>query len=86
MKIRTHFEIMPDLYAKAAPIQAKAHGVPVVSFPFSVEFAVDQIAKQSSDQVQYLHWAFTDPDSIPVCGFEWIHWTVANAPVSALAV
>ncbi len=21
---------------------------------------------------------FTDPDAIPVCGFSWIHWTVAN--------
>ena len=33
---------------------------------------------------RYLHWAFTDPDSIPVCGFEWIHWTVANLPIDAL--
>lgn len=86
MKIRTQFEIMPDLYAKAAPTQAKTLGVPVISFPFTVEFAVNQIAKQSSARVRYLHWAFTDPDSIPVCGFEWIHWTVANVPVSALAV
>ena len=23
-------------------------------------------------------------DSIPVCGFEWIHWSVANLPIDAL--
>ena len=26
-----------------------------------------------------------DPDSVPVCGFPWIHWSLANLPVDALA-
>ena len=35
-------------------------------------------------EARYLHWEFVDPDSIPVCGFEWIHWSVANLPIDAL--
>ena len=34
--------------------------------------------------VQFLHWEFVDPDSIPVCGFQWNHWSLANLPVDAL--
>lgn len=30
-------------------------------------------------------WMFiVDPDSIPVCGFQWNHWSLANLPVDAL--
>lgn len=34
--------------------------------------------------MQFLHWEFVDPDSIPVCGFQWNHWSLANLPVDAL--
>ncbi len=29
-------------------------------------------------QTKSLALIFDDPDAIPVCGFSWIHWTVAN--------
>ena len=76
MKISADFTVVPDDFAKAAAQQYRVDGVPVTSFPFYID-GVDP-------QARYLHWAFTDPDSIPVCGFEWIHWTVANLPIDAL--
>lgn len=76
MKISADFTVMPDDFAKAAAPELTVDGVPVVSFPFYID--------ELDPSVQYLHWSFTDPDSIPVCGFEWIHWTVANLPVAAL--
>ena len=76
MKISADFTVVPDDFAKAAAPEYRAGGVPVISFPFYID-RVDPSAR-------YLHWAFTDPDSIPVCGFEWIHWTVANLPIDAL--
>ncbi|KAB5606040.1 YbhB/YbcL family Raf kinase inhibitor-like protein [Bifidobacterium jacchi] len=76
MKISADFTVVPDDFAKAAPPEYRNGGIPVVSFPFYID-AIDPDAA-------YMHWAFTDPDSIPVCGFEWIHWTVANLPIDAL--
>lgn len=76
MRITTDFTTIPDEYAKAAPAQNKVDGQPVVSFPFYID--------QLDPTDHYLHWALTDPDSIPVCGFEWIHWSVANLPIDAL--
>ncbi|MBW3088273.1 YbhB/YbcL family Raf kinase inhibitor-like protein [Bifidobacterium sp. 82T24] len=76
MKISADFTTIPDVFAKHTDPEYQAAGVPVVSFPFYV----DDVAPDA----QYLHWTFTDPDSIPVCGFEWIHWTVANLPIAAL--
>ena len=76
MKISADFTVMPDDFAKAAAPEYRTDGVPVISFPFYID-EIDPAAR-------YLHWAFTDPDSIPVCGFEWIHWTVANLPIDAL--
>lgn len=76
MNISTDFTIVPDEYSKAAPEQNKIGGVPVVSFPFYID--------NLDPRAHYLHWRFVDDDAIPVCGFEWIHWTVANVPVEAL--
>ncbi|RBP97710.1 YbhB/YbcL family Raf kinase inhibitor-like protein [Bifidobacterium aemilianum] len=76
MKISADFIVIPDAYAKAAAPEGKVADTPVVSLPFYID--------QLDPSVHYLHWALTDPDSIPVCGFEWIHWTVANLPVDAL--
>lgn len=76
MKISADFTVMPDDFAKAAAPEYRTDGVPVISFPFYID-EIDPAAR-------YLHWAFIDPDSIPVCGFEWIHWTVANLPIDAL--
>ncbi|WP_044098844.1 YbhB/YbcL family Raf kinase inhibitor-like protein, partial [Bifidobacterium gallicum] len=76
MQVSADFTVIPDEYAKGAPAANRVDDVPAVSFPFFI----DRLAPG----VKYLHWQFTDPDSIPVCGFEWIHWTVANLPVDAL--
>lgn len=76
MKISADFTVVPDDFAKAAAPEYRNGGVPVISFPFYID--------QIDPEVRYLHWSFTDPDSIPVCGFEWIHWTVANLPIDAL--
>lgn len=76
MNISTDFTIIPDDYSKAAPSQNKINGVPVVSFPFYID--------NMPSFVHYLHWRLVDDDAIPVCGFEWIHWTAANVPVDAL--
>lgn len=76
MLLSADFSVIPDAYAKKAPAEDRIDGEPMVSFPFFI----DRLAPS----VRYLHWQFLDPDSIPVCGFEWIHWTVANLPVEAL--
>ncbi|WP_173552767.1 YbhB/YbcL family Raf kinase inhibitor-like protein [Bifidobacterium merycicum] len=76
MKISADFTVVPDDYAKAAAPEYRVEGVPSISFPFYID--------EVDPEARYLHWAFTDPDSIPVCGFEWIHWTVANLPIDAL--
>lgn len=77
MKIIVDFDVIPDRYAKRAPISLTRQGQPVVSFPFRVS-AVPVSCR-------YLHWELVDPDSIPVCGFQWIHWSLANLPIAGLA-
>lgn len=73
MRILTDFEVIPDAFSKYAPEQNKIDGHAVVSFPFKVEGI-----KLGS---RYLHIAFTDPDSVPVAGFAWIHWCASNIPL-----
>ena len=76
MKISADFTVIPDAFAKAAPPENCIDGTTIVSFPFYID-ALDPA-------VQFLHWEFVDPDSIPVCGFQWNHWSLANLPVDAL--
>lgn len=76
MLVSADFNTIPEQYAKNAPDDARVDGVPCVSFPFYIDHL--------NPAAKYLHWEFSDPDSIPVCGFEWIHWTMANLPVAAL--
>jgi Raf kinase inhibitor-like YbhB/YbcL family protein len=76
MRISADFTVIPDVFAARTPQENQIEGTPVVSFPFYID-ALNPTAR-------YLHWELVDPDSIPVCGFEWIHWAVANVPVDAL--
>lgn len=76
MKISADFTLMPDTYGKFASQKHKTDGYPTTSFPFYID--------QLNPAVRYLHWEFVDDDAIPVCGFQWIHWAVANIPVDAL--
>ncbi len=62
--------LLPDKYAKYSEI--KLGGAPSVSFPIRIEGI--------PDNARSLSLTFIDPDSAPLCGFEWIHWTAANIP------
>ena len=77
MKISCPFDdqILPDLYTKASDV--KVAEKPVVSFPFIIE--------EAPENTKTFAWTFVDYDSIPVCGFTFIHWVVANVPASKLA-
>lgn len=66
--------LLPDKYGKYATGDQIKNGKPVISFP--VEFS------DIPSDAKTIAFTFTDPDSIPVCGFAWIHWTAANIPVS----
>lgn len=57
---------LPDAYAKYADKEGLYLGCPVRSFPFELE----DVPKQAAS----LALLFYDVDSIPVCGFPWIHW------------
>lgn len=74
MKIQLQFEnnTLPDIYSKYTSEPVK--GFSAISFPFTVADFPKEIVS--------LAWTFTDPDAIPVCGFEYIHWVVANLAVN----
>lgn len=74
MKIKVNFEnnIVPDAYSKHAGPEGKIGTSSIISFPFEVT--------EVPDEAKYLHIVFIDYDAIPVAGFPFIHWTVANVP------
>ena len=45
-------------------------GMPTLSLPLKIEDA-----PKDTDSFAII---FDDPDSVPVCGYVWIHWLVAN--------
>lgn len=63
---------LPDAYAKYADRKGLYGTMPERSFPFEVE---DVPANTVS-----LALVFYDVDSIPVCGFPWIHWCACGIP------
>lgn len=65
---------IPYAYAAGAPKADTIKGNPIKSFPF-------QITDIPQD-TKYLAWTLIDYDAIPVCGFAWIHWTLANFKVN----
>lgn len=76
MNIITHFAdgILPDQYGKHAGEQDKYKGRPIRSFPFTI--------KNAPADCRYFCFTLIDHDAVPVCGFSWIHWLVANVPAS----
>lgn len=70
MKVNFPFNnlIIPDDYAKNA--QVTEFGMAVTSFPFSIE--------ELPNGTKSLAWTLIDYDAVPVCGFPYIHWLVAN--------
>ncbi|MBJ7619721.1 YbhB/YbcL family Raf kinase inhibitor-like protein [Weissella confusa] len=76
MKVSVTFDnqgLLPDKYAKFAPAEYRLEDNPVVNFPIAVS--------DVPAGTETLAIAFIDYDAIPVGGFPWIHWTVANLPV-----
>lgn len=78
MKLSCTFEdnILPDAYAKKAKVQVKGNAV--ISFPFTIE--------DVPEKTKSFAWTFVDYDSIPVCGFAYIHWVVANVSADVTVI
>ncbi len=58
--------MLPDAYGKFAARPDQRGRLCVRSFPFGVSDIPEGTAA--------LAWVFMDWDSIPVCGFPWVHW------------
>lgn len=61
---------LPDKYTKHAHNQYKTQDKPTWSFPINIDDAPNGVRSYAVE--------FLDYDSIPVCGFMWIHWLAAN--------
>lgn len=66
---------LADQYGSRAPREDQIAERPVRSFP--VTFTAFPEATQT------FALTLVDYDSIPVCGFAWIHWTLANLPATS---
>lgn len=64
---------LADKYTKHASSKYKKFDRPIVSFPIKIEDFPKETKCFSLHLVDY--------DSIPICGFMWIHWGAANIPV-----
>lgn len=78
MKIQVNFDqnVLPDAYGKGASVTYKHYAI--TSFPFEVS--------DLPQGTKTLAWSFVDYDSIPVCGFAYIHWVVANVPAKQTVI
>ena len=74
MKINVKLDhgLLPDQYGKFAPASNKLASQPITSFPIQIE--------QAPTETKAFALVFVDHDSIPVCGFTWIHWIATNIP------
>ncbi len=61
--------VIAEKYGKRGSQFGAAH-MPALSFPLKI---TDAPAGTASFAV-----IFDDPDSVPVCGFKWVHWLVAG--------
>ncbi|MDE5741215.1 MAG: YbhB/YbcL family Raf kinase inhibitor-like protein [Oscillospiraceae bacterium] len=64
--------VLEDKYSKHAAAEYMYNGNPICSFPVSFEDIPN-----GTESIALVLVVF---DSIPVCGFAWIHWLVANIP------
>lgn len=65
---------LPNKYTKHALESDLYQDYPVVSFPINIA--------EIPENTESLALSFIDYDSIPVCGFAWIHWCACNIPVN----
>jgi Raf kinase inhibitor-like YbhB/YbcL family protein len=63
-----HKGIIDDIYGKRS--HHKRSGMPTYSLPLEIE-------GEPAGTVSYAI-ILEDKDAVPVCGYSWIHWTVAN--------
>lgn len=70
--------LLPDKYGKYAQPDDIKNGKPIISFPIKLS--------DIPADAKTIAFTFTDPDSIPVCGFEWIHWIAANISSSQVEI
>ena len=81
MKVKVEFNdqgYLPDKYTKHTSASLRVDGKPAVSFPFEV----DDLPKGTKTLALYMK----DFDSVPVCGFVWIHWLAANIDASHTSI
>lgn len=64
--------LLPDRFGKYAPDSYQLDGHPIRSFPIAIS--------DVPEGTKSLALTFLDWDSIPVCGFCWIHWIACNFP------
>ncbi|MDE7303217.1 MAG: YbhB/YbcL family Raf kinase inhibitor-like protein [Oscillospiraceae bacterium] len=72
ISVPTKNGVLEDQYSKHAAAEYRHGRSPVRSFPVSFE--------DVPNGTESLALVFVDFDSIPVCGFAWIHWLAANIP------
>ncbi|PRX29914.1 hypothetical protein BX659_108127 [Orenia metallireducens] len=72
LKVLREDNYLPDKYSKYAKEEYKYKENPSVSFP--IKF-IDK-----PEGTKTLALTLIDYDSIPVCGFAWIHWSACNIP------
>lgn len=63
---------LPKKYGKFGDVADFKKQYPIISFPIRIY--------ETPVQTASLALTLVDPDSIPVAGFPWIHWTAANLP------
>lgn len=62
--------MLPDRFGKYSPAELRRDGNNICSFPISI--------KDVPEGTKSLALSFVDYDSIPVCGFAWIHWAACD--------
>lgn len=65
--------LLPDQYGKFASDEYRQDNIPIINFPIRVT----NIPKETES----IALSIIDYDEIPVTGFPWIHWLVANLPL-----
>ena len=77
MKINIPFNqnLLPKRFGKEADCTDIIKGNPVRSFPFEIS--------ELPEGTKYIAITLIDYDAVPVCGFPWIHWVVANVSVNS---
>lgn len=65
-------------YTKHAAASDKQAGVPVRSFPITITGAPATTKTFALQLIDY--------DSVPVCGFVWLHWLAANIPATTTTI